>query len=291
MKIVLMNGGLGNQLFQYAFYRYIEKHTNDICYIDDSAFYGKNVEHNGFEIEKIFGIKCDYLLSRFFDKEIWDVMIAQKEAGISIPQQMLNNGLDIAIIAEMSDFNFDGEVLKVEKINDLLIERNIYYHGYWITNSWFLEVKDELLHELIFPAIIDNENKIKLNYILEKNSIALHVRRGDFVNLKRTLENNYYVEAIKTLENKILDGFYFIFSDDINWCMEHQKELGLEQIKDKYVFFQGNTGEKAYVDMQLMANCKHMILANSSFSSFASLLNRNDDKIIVIPDMKNRGSI
>ena len=52
MKIVLMNGGLGNQLFQYAFYRYIQIATNDICYIDDSAFFGKNVEHNGFEIEK-----------------------------------------------------------------------------------------------------------------------------------------------------------------------------------------------------------------------------------------------
>ena len=51
MKIVLMNGGLGNQLFQYAFYRYIQIATNDICYIDDSAFFGKNVEHNGFENE------------------------------------------------------------------------------------------------------------------------------------------------------------------------------------------------------------------------------------------------
>ena len=46
--------------------------------------------------------------------------------------------------------------------------------------------------------------------ILEKNSIALHVRRGDFVNLKRTLENNYYVETIKTLENKILEKNYKI---------------------------------------------------------------------------------
>ena len=42
MKIVLMNGGLGNQLFQYVFYRYIKKHANDICYIDYSAFFGKN---------------------------------------------------------------------------------------------------------------------------------------------------------------------------------------------------------------------------------------------------------
>ena len=41
MKIVLMNGGLGNQLFQYAFYRYIQIATNDICYIDDSAFLAK----------------------------------------------------------------------------------------------------------------------------------------------------------------------------------------------------------------------------------------------------------
>ena len=58
MKIILMNGGLGNQLFQYVFYRYIEFATGDICYIDDSAFGGNNIEHNGFEILDC-KMKCD----------------------------------------------------------------------------------------------------------------------------------------------------------------------------------------------------------------------------------------
>jgi len=284
MKIVLMNGGLGNQLFQYAFYRYIEKHTNDICYIDDSAFYGKNVEHNGFEIERIFGVTCNCLLSRYFDNEIWLAMIRKKEEGISIPQQILNAGLDISLIAETNDYSFDGEVLHFFNKNDLHNNNNnVYYHGYWINDCFFNELKDEFLGELKFPSIKDADNINKLNYISSKNSVALHVRRGDFVNLGRALDTNYYIEAIKKIENRISDGFYFVFSDDINWCIEHQKELGLDQIKDKYVFFQGNTGEKSYIDMQLMASCKHMILANSSFSSFAALLNTNKDKTVIVP--------
>ena len=86
MKIILMNGGFGNQLFQYVFYRYIEFATGDICYIDDSAFWGNNIEHNGFEIEKIFDLKCN-LLSSFFDDDVWNEMLTKKQEGISIPQQ------------------------------------------------------------------------------------------------------------------------------------------------------------------------------------------------------------
>ena len=130
MKIVLMNGGLGNQLFQYAFYRYIQIATNDICYIDDSAFWGNNIEHNGFEIERIFGVKCN-LLSRFFDNDVWIEMLNKKQEGISIPQQLLNAGIDIAVIAETDDLVFDGRKIEVCDEYELINQRNnIYYHGY-----------------------------------------------------------------------------------------------------------------------------------------------------------------
>ena len=112
MKIILMNGGLGNQLFQYVFYRYIEFATGDICYIDDSAFWGNNIEHNGFEIEKIFDLKCN-LLSSFFDDDVWNEMLTKKKEGISIPQQLHNVGIDISVIAETDDLEFNGNVLNV----------------------------------------------------------------------------------------------------------------------------------------------------------------------------------
>ena len=282
MKIILMNGGLGNQLFQYVFYRYIEFATGDICYIDDSAFWGNNIEHNGFEIEKIFDLKCN-LLSSFFDDDVWNEMLTKKKEGISIPQQLHNVGIDISVIAETDDLEFNGNVLNVNNDNDLLINSNIYYHGYWITNKWFNLLKEEMLNDLQFPSIKDAENKMILKYILSTNSVSLHVRRGDFVSLGRALNENYYVEAIKTIESKITNATYFIFSDDIIWCKEHKRELSLDKIEDKLIFVNVNYGNKAYIDMQLMLNCKHMILANSSFSAFAANLNKNKDKIVILP--------
>ena len=128
MKIVLMNGGLGNQLFQYAFYRYIQIATNDICYIDDSAFFGKNVEHNGFEIEKVFNIKFN-LLSDFFDTDVWLEMLKRKQEGISIPQQLLNVGIDIAVIAETEDVLFNGRIIEVKSNDDLIKGTELWKNG------------------------------------------------------------------------------------------------------------------------------------------------------------------
>ena len=123
-----MNGGLGNQLFQYAFYRYIQIATNDICYIDDSAFFGKNVEHNGFEIEKVFNIKCN-LLSDFFDNDVWLEMLKKKQEGISIPQQLLNVGIDIAVIAETEDLLFNGRIIEVKSNDDLIKGTELWKNG------------------------------------------------------------------------------------------------------------------------------------------------------------------
>ena len=289
MKIILMNGGLGNQLFQYVFYRYIQLVTEDICFIDDSAFLGGDVEHNGFEIEKIFGLKCN-LLSDFVGHEAWKEMMRERSKGISIPQQLVNSNVDILLIAETTDYNFNGKVL--EKFNDNDIENkylNIYYHGYWLNKKWFDKIKSILIKELKFNDIIDAQNLMYLEYICKNNSVALHIRRGDFVKLGLDLNFSYYFEAINKMESIVRDAVYFIFSDDLIWCKNNFSKLGFEKIKNRIIFVNGNMGEKAYIDMQLMANCKNMILANSSFSSFASLLNNNEDKIIVIPDMKKRG--
>ena len=119
--------------------------------------------------------------------------------------------------------------------------------------------------------------------------MAVHIRRGDFVKLGRDLDCSYYVNAIEKIENVLNEAIYFVFSDDVDWCRENYVKLGFEKVKNRMIFIDGNKADDAYIDMQLMASCKHMILANSSFSSFASLLNLNPGKIVVIPTFKDRG--
>ena len=78
LRIVLMNGGLGNQLYQYTFMRFLEVSTGEKCWVDDSAFCGERVEHNGYELEKIFGVKLNKL-SQFFTADVWAEMMRLKE--------------------------------------------------------------------------------------------------------------------------------------------------------------------------------------------------------------------
>ena len=73
MKFIWMNGGLGNQAFQYIFMRYLEITTGDTCMIDDCFFY-QNPQHNGYELERIWGLKPN-LLSDQFTTDVWDEII------------------------------------------------------------------------------------------------------------------------------------------------------------------------------------------------------------------------
>ncbi len=113
-KIQFFNGGLANQAFQYIFARYYElSHPGRIMYLDDSYF-ALNTVHNGYELEKVFGIK-PHMLSEIFDQEMWQYLLQERKAGKSIPQILLDNGNKIVLISEVKDsfatFNpFQGEV-------------------------------------------------------------------------------------------------------------------------------------------------------------------------------------
>ena len=91
-KIQFLNGGLANQAFQYIFARYYElSHPGGVMYMDDSYF-ALNTVHNGYELEKVFGIK-PHMLSEVFDQEMWQYILEERKNGKSIPQILLIMGM------------------------------------------------------------------------------------------------------------------------------------------------------------------------------------------------------
>ena len=288
MKIILMNGGLGNQLFQYVFCRYIECKTGEKCYIDDSEFFGESIAHNGYEIERIFGIKL-HLLSQYFDADVWREICENRRKGIGVCQQLFDAGMEIMLFAETKDFfPFTGNI-KCVPANQfdpdfVNLPGNTYYHGYWFNAWWFFNNRQVLLKELKFPEVFDPQNEYYVKMIEETCSVAVHIRRGDFVGLGKALPDNYYFNSIRYMRNKFPYAVYFLFSDDLAWCRDHAETLGLNLIEGKVFFIDGNKNNTAYVDMQLMSICKHMIVANSSFSHFAQLINKNPNPCVIIPE-------
>lgn len=104
---------------------------------------------------------------------------------------------------------------------------------------------------------------------------SIHVRRGDYVNSTNfppiTME---YVEKAMFEQSARGQNKFMVFSDDIEWCKQNING-------DYEIRFSEGRGE--FDDLAMMASCGHNIIANSSYSWWASYLNPNPNKIIVSP--------
>ncbi|TKC55812.1 alpha-1,2-fucosyltransferase [Pedobacter hiemivivus] len=264
MKIVKFLGGLGNQMFQYAFYRALSKRHKTVK--ADLSGYSNYPLHNGFELEKIFNLdlkKASPFIIKLYDPTVrtWYIRKLRK---ILL--------LEKAYKAEKDPFLFDEEKLK-DKGPKL-------YWGYWQNQKYFIDIEQELRANFQFKNEVSKTNENFLQQILRSNSISVHIRRGDYVgheSLGGLCDLAYYREAITIMRAKIKTPSFFIFSDDMEWC---RKNLPLPE---NTTLIEGNNGLNSYIDMQLMSNCKHNIIANSSFSWWAAWLNQNPDKIVIAP--------
>ena len=148
---------------------------------------------------------------------------------------------------------------------------NMLLNGYFQSEKYFMnhvkEVIDLFTDELLIEYLKDRYDF--------KDSLSVHIRRGDYcgVSTCRPLSLNYYERALFAVDNNIGVRTIYIFSDDIEWCREI--------FKDKRIRF--ITGAEDYMDFYMMSLCKYNIIANSTFSGWASILNVNPDKIVIAP--------
>ena len=157
------------------------------------------------------------------------------------------------------------------------IPGSVYYHGNWINGGWLNAYREMFLEELAFRPIDDDDerNKEYERQIRDSFAVGVHIRRGDFARLKRSVSEESYYGIITELRKSIPeDAVFFVFSNEIDWCRENLEALGL--FDDETVFVEGNYDfRNNYIDMKFMAMCNILIAAgNSTFSYLASLLNQ-----------------
>ena len=283
MKIVMMNGGLANQCFQYIFGQAVAKLTGDLVIYDDSHFdrLDLNLKHsNGASAQRrqlypVFGIKYPRLKD-LFTTEVYNHMLDLTYAGASVPTILTNEGLEFDFIAETDDHKYAFPHQKFNPNLDLIkSERNIYYHGYWIIKHWY-DLAQINLNFKIPESLIQSDlaAKIQLN-----NAISIHVRRFSKEGYPWDLPVTYYSESVEKFRKEYKSPVFFIFSDDIKWCQEHRDGLGLKSDDSFYV--DGNSNEAVnYYDMYLMSISANMILSNSSFSYLSAILNKKKKMFI-----------
>ena len=289
MRIQFLNGGLANQVFQYIFTRYAElSHPGGEPWLLDDSFFFTNHVHNGYELDRVFGLK-PRLLSRMFDEDVWEAFIGNKKRGISVPQTFKDFGTDLVMYSEVDNYSglnpFDGKVIMKYSTSGFHPEvlaypyPDMYYHGYWLNKNWFASYQSILREELTFPAIKKPSARAYADRITSELSVGVHVRRGDFVKLGWTIPVDHYMRAMRALTEKVKGVTLFVFSDDLEWCQEHEREMGFHLAR-RVVYVSGNRREDSYIDLQLMTMCKGLIVSKSSFSYLGAVL-ASDLKICI----------
>lgn len=278
MKIQSFKGGLANQIREYVFVRGQERrHPGEQWIYDDSCFFGSSVSHNGYELECVFGLKLN-LLSNQLKKNQFEKLVAWKEKGISVPRILLATGIPVVLVSgfKENDTSFHGMEYKSRRMQTFdLPYTNVYYEEYWVGDEWFWEFQEENRSELAFPPLTEPENQGYAEEIQKRLSVGIHVRRTDFVTIGWDVPVEEYYAACKRATEDFSDVRFFVFSDDLPWCEKHAEELGFN-LAECTTYVKGNTGIKAFRDMQLLSMCRGIIHpAQSSFSQVAAWLNRN----------------
>lgn len=270
---ILLTGGLGNQMFQYALGRALSlKNNTDLVlntsYVDSKLPIKSISTPMRYELD-IFDIKATV------ERNIIRTSRLYPFAKTEYLLRHQYNQAKYQYVAETAH-HFQPTFLEVED--------NSYLKGNFQSELYFKTYENIIRSDFTFKNPLVGLNKELAAQINTSNAVALHIRRGDYIALKQNVQKfaqiplSFYYQAIHTISDKIENPVFYVFSDDINWVKTHLK------VDFPLVFVSNNhTAETSYIDMQLMSMCQHQIICNSTFSWWAAWLNNNPHKIVIAP--------
>jgi hypothetical protein len=268
MVIVKLIGGLGNQMFQYAAGRRLAHVLGVELKLDISAF-------NSYKLRK-------YCLGTFNIQESFATL--DEITALTKPrfvERMRAKALrrpprpPKTYIREKKNFHFDPDIMNLPD--------GVYLEGYWQSEKYFSEISDIIRKEFAVKVTQTGENKVLAEQITSSLSVSLHIRRGDYVSNPRTnlvhgiCGMDYYLRCVEFIADKVKEPHFFVFSDDPQWV---RKNLNLAY---RMTVINHNGVEKDYEDLRLVSQCKHHIIANSTFSWWGAWLSHNSNKVILAP--------
>lgn len=264
MIIVRLRGGLGNQLFQYAAGFALARHHNTPLKFD--LYYYKKHPYRKFELDK-FAFPVDIAtreeVHQFTGSNPVIRYVNKRENYLRCPH-----------VFTQPYYHFYEDYFKLPS--------PMYLNGYFQSEKYFQNIKPELASGFGLATALDDQNKALADQIRATNSISVHVRRGDYTkgvynSFFGGLTEQYYRLAVSKILSSVENPQFYVFSDDITWCKNNLR------LKDAF-FVEHNKGDNAYKDLFLMAQCRHNIIANSSFGWWAAWMNANPDKIVIAPN-------
>lgn len=274
MIVVNLMGGLGNQMFQFACGQSLGSSTgHEVRYAVDTL--GAFARAQNLELERTFEIKIKVASSH----DIAHLIGKWRQA------PMVRRILAQAQCKSLRGQNYITEQ-SFEYIPDLYskVVNGAYLHGYWQSEQYFARHADEIRRLFRFREDTRQEQLDVARKIAGAYSIGIHIRRGDYVTnagasaTHGVLPVEYYLNGVKKLRSHQPNARVFVFSDDLDWAADKFLPL-LDGAECVY----HNSRANHFRDMQLMAKCNALIIANSSFSWWAAWLNNRAKKIVIAP--------
>lgn len=270
MRIVKVIGGLGNQMFQFALYKVLQRLCpEERVLLDLHCFKGYH-KHHGFEINNVFG--ADYEEATF-----------REVARLAYPYPNFQAWRIGSRILPVRQTMLKEEANSALEPTALCRKGDTYYDGYWQHEDYFAHQRELILDTFQFPAFTDERDTTLAHQAANCNSVAIHVRRGDYVTdklFKNISTTDYYTAAIQELNARVSPELILIFSNDIAWCQENISK----HLQQPTIYVDWHAGADSYRDMQLMTFCKHHIIANSSFSWWGAWLHQGEQQIVICPE-------
>ena len=275
MVTIRIKGGLGNQLFQYAAGYSLARRLNQDMVLDTSFFSKQKLR--GYKLGEL-NIKYSFISN---EKRVpLTIRIVRDKYGNKairmLKKRIISAGKNRIILVEIGP-GIMNEFFTVKC-------KNVFVDGYFQSEKHFVDCRRELLTQFKPKYAQDKDFYDELAQIRNTNSVAIHVRRGDFI--KEQFNNNprryllsekYYYNALTYSDKRQVNPQYYWFSDDIEWV---KKNFG---VRSDFHFVSLRTEHPDIDEMMLMKNCNHIITANSTFSWWAAWLNEHDDPMILCP--------
>lgn len=269
MIIIRMQGGLGNQLYQYALYKKFKSLGKEV-YLDDMSYRDK-ARYDEFRDNELDMLDVQY--DKCTDEQRYTLCDDSRAFFARLRRKLSGSRSNIVVDTE----EYTPSILGLD---------DVYLDGFWQCEAYFTDILEDLKESIAFPMGYSDECDEILEEIRQSEAecVSLHVRLTDYVTKSSTYggicTREYYDAAIKYIKTKCNNVRFYIFSDDAKQAEEFlQNSLtGCE-----YRVVDCNHGTDSRYDMMLMSECSHNICANSSFSMWGARLNRHDDKICIRP--------
>jgi len=281
-----IQGGIGNQMFQYALSRHLTVINDSSLSLDLTFAYNKSLRqdfsYRGFPLSS-FNVQHNLTSISKLAKNISVPGVFPKMSKL-INETKESVGVQDYIRESVADrFGYNETILAKRG--------NLYLDGYWQNEKYFKKIRELLIQEFtLVDGFDDSANEIADKIKQTRESVSIHIRRGDYVGhprYKGICTKQYYKNAISFFRKNISKPMFFIFTDDVDYV---KKELNIEGS-----VFVSRSEISLQEDLKLMSICNHNIIANSTFGWWGAWLNENEDKLVVTPsrwvnDSSNDGS-